>query len=117
MKPLTKVQKSAKGEECTAMIEGCYPGPENETVVLAHAPRHHRAGMRDRDTWAAYTCMNCHDRLDGRTDWDDSGIGILYYGGEKCTSAQVGFEKIETWFHAIEKTQAKLIEKGLMVVK
>jgi len=115
MKKLTKIQKSAKGEECTVMVEGCNPGPENETVVFAHAPRHHRGGMRDNDTWGAYCCANCHDKLDGRARWDGDR-GRVSYGDEIAISSQILYEKLEAWFYAIEKTQAKLKAKGLMTV-
>ena len=114
-KKLTKIQKYARGQDCTAMIDGCSPGPENETVVYCHGPRFHRGGMR-ADHWGAFCCMSCHDKLDGRTPWDGNR-GRIKYGDEVAISAQVGFEKIETWFYAIEKTQSILIKADLIKLK
>ena len=110
----TKITKSARGETCTARLVGCKPGPENETVVLCHAPSFGRGGMRNEDHWAAYCCASCHDLLDGRKRWSDERI---MYRNEWCESAQDGFEKKEAWFHAIHETQNKLITKGLIEIK
>lgn len=57
--------------------------------------------------------MNCHDKLDGRTKWDGDR-GRVKYGDGMAISAQVSYEITDTWYHAIERTQSKLIAKGLM---
>ena len=98
-----------------ARLDGCSPGPENETVVLCHAPYHGRHGSRKSDEWGAACCASCHSKLDGVTPWDRER-GRIMYGPDTCESAQAGFEKIETWFHAIHEWQALLIEHGYVVI-
>jgi len=90
-KPLTKIQKSAKGEDCTLRIPANCNG-NSETVVLCHAPYPGRFGSRKDDWWAAYGCSSCHAHMDIDVD-----IGQEYH-----------------WFRAIHETQAKLIKKGLL---
>lgn len=114
-KPLTKIQKFARGKDCHFLLEGCSPGPDNETVVLCHAPSFGRGGMRSNDIHAAPGCCCCHDKLDGRSPWD-GGRGTMKYGTDVCTSAQLGYEKIEAWFHAVDRWQQALIKKGLITI-
>ena len=96
---LTKIQKSARGEDCSLRIPGvCNFNPE--TTVLCHAPYPTRFGSRKDMWWAAYGCSDCHDFVDGR-------------------SIKTDFEVMATfgiWMPAIHETQVKLIEKGLMTV-
>ena len=97
MKKLTKIQASAKGEECTLRIDDYIHEPE--TVVLCHAPYPGRSGTRKDDWWAAYGCARCHDIVDGRT-WK-----------------QIPREEMDRfWLRAIHETQSRLIEKGLIKV-
>ena len=98
---LTKIQESARGEDCTLRVPGvCSRDPS--TVVLCHAPYPGRFGSRKDDWWAAYGCADCHDALDGR-DW--ASMDNYMYNS-------AGF-----WMPAIHETQSKLIDKGLMEVK
>ena len=92
---MSKIRKSAKGEDCTLRIPGiCNFNPE--TVVLCHAPYPGRYGSRKDDWWAAYGCSNCHDAVDGRLK---STLEYTMY-----------------WDGAIHETQAKLIDKRLIVL-
>lgn len=99
-KPLTKIQRRAKGEPCYLMTDDCSQDPNDETVVLCHAPFHGRGGMRDHDEWAAPGCSDCHDLVDGRS------------GGHERM-----FDISEHWYIAIRRWQQKLLDEGLMEVK
>lgn len=93
---MSKITKSAKGEQCTLRIPGVCEG-RTETVVFCHAPYPNRGGMRDQDFWGAYGCVDCHDFVDGRVD------------------NLVGFHMTAVyWMPAIHETQMKLHEKGLL---
>ena len=95
MSKLTKIQQSARGEYCTVDLVGCRM--DTETTVLAHDTRSVIGSPRRCDARACYACVECHDRLDGRTN----------YPWEK-------YEKQARWQYAISKTHVKLIEKGLL---
>lgn len=45
-------------------LSGCAPGPENETVVLAHR-RGAGMGRKHPDELAVLACYSCHCALDG----------------------------------------------------
>jgi len=45
-------------------LEGCSPGPENETVVLAHR-RGGGMARKTSDLEATLACFSCHSLLDG----------------------------------------------------
>lgn len=92
-KPLTKIQESARGEDCALRIPGVCSF-DSTTTVLCHAPYPGRHGSRKADFFAVYGCSKCHSHLD---------LG-------ECDSAA------DMWMPAIHETQAKLIEKGLMTV-
>ena len=68
MKKLTKIQRSAKGQECTLQIAGVC-NYDSETTVLCHvgfkdgSAKRHRPGERN----AVYGCSACHDAIDGRS--------------------------------------------------
>lgn len=63
---MTKIRKSAKGEQCQLRFPGCRN--ETETVVLAHIrrPWNGGVGMKPNDLHSVYCCAYCHDILDGR---------------------------------------------------
>jgi len=100
-KPLTPIQKSAKGEDCALRIPGvCNGNPE--TTVLCHAPYPGKFGSRKDFWWAAYGCSDCHDAVDGRNN----------LVGQAWRTEKESME--EYWMPAIHETQTKLIAKGLM---
>lgn len=95
---MSKITESARGEECLVRIPGhCNWNPE--TVVFAHR-NGGGIGMKNKDNEGAYCCSGCHDVIDGReiTTHSEKSILIWFYQG-------------------IFRTQKKLIEKGLMVLK
>ena len=61
---MSKITKSAKGEECQVRIpEACNRNPE--TTVFAHLGGG-GLGMKRPDTEGAYACSGCHDVVDMR---------------------------------------------------
>lgn len=106
MKKLTKIRESAKDEWCSLRVPYVCNG-DKETTVLCHAPYPGKSGSRKDDWWAAYGCSNCHDFVDRRRSSEEYR-DIVYNN----------FGSIDAiWMPAIHETQAKIIAKGLMVVK
>jgi len=98
LKPLSKIRKSARGQECEVRIPGvCNFDPEK--TVLGHK-NGAGIGMKDIDFMAAYICSDCHAVVDGhnQSDFTYAEILIMFYEG-------------------IFRTQKILIEKGLVVIK
>ena len=96
---MSKITKSAQGENCTVRIIG-YCNSNPETVVLAHLNgiRYgHGTGNKVNDIHGAYCCSNCHDVLDGRvnTNYTKDILKLFHMEG-------------------IIETQIKLINKGLI---
>jgi len=95
---LSKVTKSAQGQNCTIRIHGCNGNPE--TVVLAHINGvrfGHGVGRKVNDIHGAYACSYCHDAVDGRI--------------------RVGLSKDELKLAHLEgviETQMILIDKGMI---
>lgn len=91
-----KIRDSARGEDCSLRMVGIC-NFNNETTILAHLPCGMKGmGMKSPDNMAVYACSCCHDVLDGRRqgaiDWRDV-------------------------VRALAETQAKLMQKGLMILK
>lgn len=61
---MPNLRKAARGAPCCLNLPGCAPGPENETVVLAHR-RGGGMALKQPDTEAVLACYNCHTLLDG----------------------------------------------------
>jgi hypothetical protein len=67
-KPLTKIQKSAQGEECLIRLPGVC-NFRTDTTVLCHSNELAAGkgmGLKAPDEEAAYGCCACHDVVDGR---------------------------------------------------
>ena len=93
----TKITKSARGEDCTLRLDEC--NHNSETVVLCHIGTNRGMGFKCGDHFAVYACSSCHDIIDGRKGWD------------------VGYPSLEeVKLIALERTQQKLIDKGLLNV-
>jgi len=93
---VTKIRKSAKGEDCSLRIPSVC-NFNTETTVLAHLNTKFKGvALKSPDIFAVYACSNCHDALDNRSN-----------------------NKIETrWImDALFETQKKLIDKGLITIK
>lgn len=88
-----KIMNSARGEDCTLRLVGiCNFNPE--TTVAAHVGVRRGMGIKCGDNMIVYACSNCHAAIDS--------AGREQYAADKI--------------RAIEETQEKLIEKGLMVI-
>jgi uncharacterized CHY-type Zn-finger protein len=94
---MSKIRKSAKGEDCSLRLVPC---SSNETTVLAHIGRVRGVGIKCNDIHAVYACSNCHDVIDGRVKTQFSKVEL---------KAEI--------LRALEETQLKLIEKGLLCLK
>lgn len=99
----TKITKSARGEECSLRLGWC---SSSETVVLAHIGRDRGMGIKCSDHFAVYACSNCHDIIDGRTS---------LHAVESCHHDTLNLDREK--LRALEETQAKLINKGLLMIK
>jgi hypothetical protein len=93
----TKITKSARGEDCSLRLGMC---SSPETVILAHIGSNRGMGIKCADYFAVYACLNCHDIIDYRVKSNFS------HGALEC-------EKLR----ALEETQGKLIDKGLLCLK
>ena len=104
MKKLTPIQKYARGKPCSLRIPGvCRTTPENEDVVLAHAPYPGRGGTRLHDWWGAPACMHCHDAMDGRNSYP-------YYVASDIRADEI-------WMPAIHEWQEMLFKAGFIKLK
>ena len=91
-----KIRASAKGEDCTLLLGEC---SSNETVVLCHIGSIRGMAIKCSDHFAVYACSNCHDIIDYRAN-----------------SSYTRQELAEIKLIALERTQQKLIQKGLLNV-
>lgn len=98
---MANLRKAAKGRHCTARLLGCNPGPDNETVVGAHAPCVDKAlALKAPDWWMAWLCASCHYTL-----------------GEGNPTDMMWKDYWETWFRAVYETQSELHKSGLLGTK
>lgn len=97
-----KIMDSARSEQCTLAIPGTCVG-DPETVVACHLPPRGESGLSQKgsDVFVAYGCVACHDAMDGRTQ------RLQRFGDEWH------------WFalRGVYRTQQRLIEKGILIVK
>lgn len=96
---MSKIRKSAKGEQCQVRIVGiCNGNPE--TVVFAHLGG---GGMATKmpDLFGAYCCSSCHDVVDGRTK----------RGSHSANDIKIDF------LNGMVRTQLILLGKGLIATK
>ena len=89
-----KITRSARGEDCTLILGNC---SGSETVVLCHIGKNRGMGIKCGDHFAVYACSSCHDIIDGRVN---VGYGLDFI--------------LESKLIALERTQQKLIDKGLL---
>ena len=94
---MSKIRKSARGEDCQVRIPGIC-NFNSETVVLAHK-NGGGMGYKANDIHSAYTCSPCHDAIDHRvnTTFTRCEIDLMFYDG-------------------VVRTQLILIEKGLLKI-
>ena len=74
---MSKLRRSARGQDCTLRLDGCNFNPE--TTVLAHIRinRFCGFGLKPPDYMGVFACSNCHDIIDGRVKSDDTYKDIL----------------------------------------
>ncbi len=92
----SKIRESARGEDCSLRLGFC---SNPETVVLAHIGRNRGIGIKCADYFAVYACSSCHDIIDGRVS-------------SEFNKTELQAEKLR----ALEETQGKLTDKGLLNV-
>lgn len=92
----TEITKSARGEDCTLLLGDC---SGNETVVLCHIGKDRGMACKCGDHFAVYGCGNCHKVIDGQVN-------------SEFTKLELASIKLT----ALERTQQKLIDKGLLVI-
>ncbi len=93
---MSKIRKSAHGEECQIRIPNvcCF---DSATVVLCHKGGAGVA-MKSSDIHAAYGCYKCHAVIDGaKSEFTQDEIKLMFYDG-------------------MVRTQIILIEKSLIKI-
>lgn len=99
----SKLRQSARGEECALQIHPYCLG-NTETTVLAHLPSlGHGMALKSPDHWAVYACQACHDIIDSRNPQALRELGRM--------------EVQECMMRGLYRTQQRMIEKGLLMVK
>lgn len=95
---MSKITKSAKGEECQIRIpEVCNFNPE--TTVFCHLGGG-GMGRKSSDIHGAYGCSSCHDMVDNR-------VGTHF----------MSYNELRLWFYeGVVRTQLILLEKGLIKI-
>ena len=100
---MSKITKSAKGEDCTFnIVEACNYDPT--TTVYCHLPDESKGmAKKSDDISGAYGCSSCHDVIDYRDK----------KRREMLTDAEV------EWYQrrAQTRTLRRLIDKGIVVIK
>jgi len=89
---MSKIRKAAKGQNCTLRI---HPGCGNpETVVFAHIGRRRGMGLKCNDLHGVFACYDCHTLMESdRNGWSEDKL------------------------RALEETQLKLLDMGLICLK
>jgi len=95
-----KIKDSARGEDCSLRLIGTCNN-NSETTILAHIGRDRGTAIKCNDTFAIYACSACHDAIDGRASYDSLANPNIQ----------------EDLLRALEETQSKLIDKGLLYAK
>jgi hypothetical protein len=93
---MSKITKSARGEECQIRIPG-HCNHDASTTVLCHI--NGGGGMKQPDTEAAYGCSACHDIVDFRVASGMLRSFVMLYHHEGAM-----------------RTRKILIDKGLLVI-
>ena len=102
---MSKITKSARGENCLIRIPGVC-NRDDKTTVACHEPSGSGLGMKWPDTEIAYGCSACHDEIDGRTRYKHEGH-IVYKPDDMLLM----------FYQGSRRTRKKLIEKGLLILK
>lgn len=94
---MSKLRKSAQGQDCFVRIPGiCNRNPE--TTILAHL-NGGGMGMKHNDLFGSFCCSSCHDEVDRRTrNVDKSYVDLCFLQG-------------------MQRTQQWWLDNGLVVTK
>lgn len=90
-RPVSKIRRSARGEQCAIRIPGiCNHDPE--TTVLCHANGSAAGkgiGMKSPDELGAYGCYACHMVVDGQRKspegWTRDDVRLAFWEGHART--------------------------------
>jgi len=94
---MSKIRKSAKGEDCQIRIPGVCDF-NSETTVLCHQGGAGIA-LKSSDIHASYGCYKCHAVIDGaKSEFSKEEIKLMFYDG-------------------MVRTQLILLEKELIQIK
>ena len=93
-----KITASAKGQDCTVRLVGIC-NANSETVVFAHVGRTRGTAIKCGDNFGVYACSSCHDEIDRRT--------------RNMKAEDLNSEMLR----ALEETQQKLFNQGLLIAK
>lgn len=96
---MSKLRKSAKGQECQVRIPN-YCNFNPETTVLAHL-NGGGMGYKKHDLFGAFACSSCHDVIDGRVRAREYSMDDL--------------ERMH--LEGVIRTQGIWINSGLVIVK
>lgn len=82
---MSKLRKSAKGEQCLVRIPNVCNW-DTSTVVLAHL-NGGGLGMKHHDVFGSFCCSSCHDVLDGRvpSKYTKDELKLMHYEGMQRT--------------------------------
>lgn len=97
-----KIKDAARDEPCTLEVGGVCK-QRTDTTVACHFPPRGETGMSRKgdDHFVAFGCIDCHDAMDGRTS------AIKRFGEDWLFYA----------YRGVYRTQHRLIEKGILVIK
>lgn len=78
---MSKLRKSARGQECQIRLPGIC-NHNSETVVLAHL-NGAGIGTKQADLFGAYSCSRCHSVIDGEKQkhWTPETIKLWHLEG------------------------------------
>lgn len=96
---MSKLRKSARGQECTVRIPGIC-SHDKDTVVLAHLPGGGMGG-KVADIFGAFCCSKCHSVVDG-ANWQG-----------KCWPS----DTLKLWhLEGVIRTQEIMLREGLIKI-
>lgn len=97
---MSKITESARDEACLIRLPGCNGGGETTVFMHYSLSGFSGRGYKSPDWMGAYGCFKCHQLCDGQAH-----IANLTRDDVRLAFAEGVF-----------RTQAKLIEKGLLVI-
>ncbi len=99
---MSKITKSARGEQCLIRIPGVCNRDET-TTVACHEPAGSGLSFKWPDCEVAYGCSSCHDEIDRRTTYKVDGHAVYALD-----------DLLLMFYQGARRTRAKLIDKDLL---